>query len=379
MGAFIQDQFKVSKQFSITPGLRYDWQNFLATRRLGFAPRVSFAWVLDEDSKTVVRGGGGIYYDRFGSGPLLDLARYENARRRSVNLSLNPADPADSCYPITDCQTLSAQPPALAELEPNARIPYQIQYGLSIERQLGEKATGILSVYSARGIHEFRSVDINAPTQESGYTERPNPAFGRIRQMQTEGFWEGDGMDISYRGRLNKYFTGFGRYTWSHYEANTGGIGWFPQNQAEPNDEWSNAGWDRRHRLGMYAMFQPESVLNLSAGVFANTGTPWTILTGTDAYGDDLFNTGPRAWSATRRPTLDYVDLDLRWGHDFAITPDKDEEAPRLGFSAGAFNVLNHVNGGSIDTVETSSSFGQITSAARRAAFNWECASSSRS
>jgi len=39
--------------------------------------------------------------------------------------------------------------------------------------------------------------------------------------------------------------------------------------------------------------------------------------------------------------TPSYVDLDVRWGHDFAITPDKDEEAPRLGFSAGAFNLLN--------------------------------------
>jgi hypothetical protein len=182
--------------------------------------------------------------------------------------------------------------------------------------------------------------------------------------MQTEGFWEGDGMDLSFRGRVNKYFTGFGRYTWSHYEANTGGIGWFPQNQAEPNDEWSNAGWDRRHRMGMYAMFQPESVLNLSAGIFANTGTPWTILTGTDAYGDDLFNTRPEGVQRNSETNPDYVDLDLRWGHDFAIMQDKDEEAPRLGFSASAFNVLNHVNGGGIDPVETSSSFGQITSAA---------------
>ena len=35
MGAFIQDQFKVNARFSITPGLRYDWQNFLADKRLG--------------------------------------------------------------------------------------------------------------------------------------------------------------------------------------------------------------------------------------------------------------------------------------------------------------------------------------------------------
>jgi hypothetical protein len=366
MGAFIQDQWKISDRFAITPGIRYDWQNFLAMDRLAFAPRVSFAWVLDQDSKTVVRGGGGIYYDRFGSGPLLDLARYENARRSSISLSQNPGVSAAGCF--TDFNTIAscaaAQPPNLAQLEPNAKIPYQIQYGLSAERQLGEKATGVVSVYSARGIDSFRSVDINAPTPQSGYTIRPNPEFGRIRQMQPEGFWDGSGMDISYRGRLNKYFTGFGRYTWSHYESNTGGIGWYPQNQYAPNDEWSNANFDRRQRLGMYAMFHPESVFNLSAGIFANAGTPWTVLTGTDAYGDDLFNTRPDGVARNTETMPSYVDLDLRWGHDFAITPNKDEEAPRLGFSAGAFNILNHVNPNGIDPVETSSSFGQVTSVA---------------
>jgi hypothetical protein len=365
MGAFVQDQFKINSRFSITPGLRYDWQNFLATRRLGFAPRVSFAWVLDAESKTIVRGGGGIYYDRFGSGPLLDLARYENARRRSVVLSLNPAQlPASGCVPISSCLTITAQPPNLAELAPHAKVPYQIQYGLSIERQLGERATGIVSAYSVRGIGSFRSVDINAPTPESGFTERPNPLFGRIRQMQPDGFFEGNGMDISYRGRFNKYFTGFGRYTWSHFESNTNGIGWFPQNQYAPNDEWSNASFDRRHRVGMYAMLHPESVLNLSAGVFANTGRPWTVLTGADPYGDGLFNARPDGVARDTETNPSYVDLDLRWGHDFAVTANKDEEAPRVGFSAGAFNVLNHVNGGGIDPVESSSSFGQITSAA---------------
>ena len=364
LGAFIQDQFKIADWFSITPGIRYDWQNFLGGKRLGFSPRASFAWVLNEKHKVVVRGGGGIYYDRFGGGPLLDLARYQTARRRSISLSMNPADPASSCYPVTACQAIGAQPPNLAQLAPNAKLPYQFQYGLSIERQLGDKATGVISGYAARGIDGFRSVDVNAPTPESGYAARPNAAYGRIRQMQTAGYFAGEGLDISYRGKFNKYFTGFGRYTWSHYEANTGGIGWYPQNQYAPNDEWSNAGWDRRHRLGMYASFHPESVLNLSAGVFANTGTPWTIVTGTDAYGDNLFNTRPAGVARNSETNPGYVDVDLRWGHEFHITPSKDEDAPRLGFNAGAFNVLNHLNGQSIDPVETSSEFGRITAAA---------------
>lgn len=362
MGAFIQDQWKINDRFSITPGIRYDWQNFLATKRLGFAPRVSFAWVVDQDSKLVLRGGGGIYYDRFGSGPLLDLARYEDARRRSIQVSLNPADlPASGCVPVSECTTITEQPPNLAQLAPDAAIPYQIQYGLSIERQLGEKATGIISAYTARGIHEFRSVDINAPTPESGYTERPNADYGMIRQMQPYGFFEGSGLDISYRGRLNKYFTGFGRYTWSHYESNTNGIGWFPQNQYAPNDEWSNASFDRRNRLGMYAMFNPKSVYNIATGIFANTGRPWTITTGTDLYGDSLFNTRPDGVARNTETAPSYVDLDLRWGHDFAVSSNKDEDAPRVGFSAGAFNLLNHQNPSSIDTVDTSPTFGEVT------------------
>ena len=374
LGAFIQDQFKINERFSLTPGIRYDWQNFLGGRKLGFAPRASFAWVLNQDRKIVVRGGGGIYYDRFGSGPLLDLARYAPQpasllpRRQSITLSMDPTDPNDNCNPSVGCQTPAAQPPNLAELAPNAKLPYQIQWGLSIEQKLGEQGSGVISGYSSRGIDEFRSVDVNAPTPASDYTKRPatppnTQAYGRIRQMQSAGFFTGEGMDISYRGRFNKYFTGFGRYTWSHYESNTGGIGWFPQNQYAPNDEWSNAGWDRRHRIGMYAMFHPESVFNLSTGIFANTGTPWTIVTGTDAYGDDLFNTRPGGVARNTETNPSYVDVDVRWGHDFHITPSKDEQAPRLGFNAAAFNVLNHVNGGGIDPVETSSSFGQITSA----------------
>ncbi|KAA6464866.1 hypothetical protein DYQ86_02610 [Acidobacteria bacterium AB60] len=364
-GAYFQDQIKLNARFSITPGLRYDWQNFLATKRLGFSPRVSFGWVLDEHSKTVLRGGGGIYYDRTGSGSLLDLVRYEGVqpRRRSVTVTFNPDnEPEGGCYPVGNCVNLATAPVQRVELSPDLRIPYQIQYGLSIERQLGEKATAVVSVYSMRDIGASRSVDVNAPTPQSGYSERPNPAYGRIRQMQPAGFLTGSGMDVSYRGRLNKWFTGWGRYTWSHYESNTDGIGWYPENQYAPHDEWARASFDRRNRLGFYAMFHPESVFNLSAGIFANTGRPWTPTTGTDPYGDGLFNARPDGVGRNSETLPSYTDLDLRWGHDFALTGSKEEESPHLGFSAAAFNILNHENASSVDTVTTSSGYGEVTS-----------------
>jgi hypothetical protein len=363
MGAFVQDQVKLGDRVSITPGIRYDWQNFLPEDRLGFSPRFSFAWVLDPKSKTIVRGGGGIYYDRFGASSLLDLVRYQTARRRSIVIALNPSSEPPCGPGVGPCGTPSAQPPNLVQLMPNAKLPYQMEYGLSIERQLGERATLTASVYSTRGIHMFRSLDVNAPTPQSSYKLRPNAAYGRIRQMQPAGFLEGSGLDISYRGRFNKYFSGFGRYTWAHYGSNTGGIYWFPENQLDP-EEWSNSGYDRRHQFNMYAMIHPEGVLNLAVGVFANTGTPWTVLTGTDDYGDSLFNTRPDGVARNTETNPSSVDMDVRWGHDFAFTANKADEAPRLGFSAGAFNVLNHVNGSGIDQVDTSPSFGDITSAA---------------
>jgi Carboxypeptidase regulatory-like domain/TonB dependent receptor len=353
VGAFVQDQIKLRSNFSITPGLRYDWQNLLGDNVLNFSPRLSFALVLDQASQTVVRGGGGIYYDRFGSSTLLDLARYRTARR----LSLQADCPAGICPPPNSIG------PALAELRPGARTPYQIHYGLSIERRVGERATATISFFANRGVSLFRSVDINAPTPQSGYTRRPNPAIGRLRQMQPAGTQVGNGVDISYRGRYNKYFTGFAHYTWSHYENNASGIAWFPQNQFEPNDEWSNADFDQRQRLGLYGVFNPESILTLSVGIFASTGKPWTIVTGDDDFGDNLFNARPEGVARNSETGPDYVDMDLRWGHDFHIHPDDADNSPTIGFSASAFNVLNHLNGSFVDTVEGSTDFAQVTSA----------------
>ena len=191
MGAFIQDQWKINDRFSLTPGLRYDWQNFLANDRLSFSPRVSFAWVLDPDAKIVLRGGGGIYYDRFGIRTATRshaLRKRPSTRRQALLRSSHRTTLHAHCRVLRSRVTA---PVSLAQLAPGAKLPYQIQYGLSIERQLGERATGVVSVYSARGIDEFRSVDINAPTSESGYTMRPNTAYGMIRQMQPAGFFEG--------------------------------------------------------------------------------------------------------------------------------------------------------------------------------------------
>lgn len=345
VGGFFQDQIKLKPRLSITPGLRYDWQNFLGNDVNNFSPRLSFALVLNKEHEMVVRGGGGIYYDRTGSGPLADLARYEYAALRLLQLSSNQQP---LCNPIEDCADLATLPPSLVERAPNLKTPYQINYGLSIDRKVGEKGTISVGGRVNRGANLYRSIDINAPLPPN-YAVRPNPEVSQLRQIESEGEQNGTALDINYRGRLNKYFTDFAWYTWSHYGNNTSGIYWFPQNQFDPDAEWGPADWDQRHHLGFYGMFNQDHLLNLGVGIFANSGKPWTITTGEDAYGTNLFNARPDGVARNSEIGPDYADLDLRWGYDFKLHPKELDKSPTLGLSASAFNVLNHPNGSFVD------------------------------
>jgi hypothetical protein len=360
IGGWFQDQIKVRENFSVTPGIRYDWQNFLRGDVHNFSPRFSFGYVLDQKSKTVLRGGAGLYYDRIGGGPLLDVARYRDAKRRALEVSSRQQP---LCYPIAGCLDAGLLPPSLVQLAPNLRTPYQIHYGLSLERQIGEKATLSIGGRGQHGVDVFRSIDVNAPLPQSGYTSRPNPNYAQIRQMQSEGAQEGEALDINYRGRFNRWFNAFAWYSYSHYDNNTSGIYFFPENQQDPEAEWGRADWDTRQRFGVFSEINGEHLLNLGVGVFAHSGSPYTITTGTDAYGDNLYNTRPDGVARNSDQGPDYTDLDLRWGYDFKLHPKDVDKSPTLGMSASAFNILNEVNGSYIDSVEGSQDFNQIIAA----------------
>jgi hypothetical protein len=64
-GLYAQDSWKVTANFTINYGLRYDIDSQfkpLNTYYRDFGPRISFAWDPFKDHKTVVRGGYGIFY-----------------------------------------------------------------------------------------------------------------------------------------------------------------------------------------------------------------------------------------------------------------------------------------------------------------------------
>ena len=58
---FGQDSWKVSSRLSVQFGARYDYDSF--TGDVNLAPRGSFTAVASDDGRTVIRGGGGVFYD----------------------------------------------------------------------------------------------------------------------------------------------------------------------------------------------------------------------------------------------------------------------------------------------------------------------------
>ena len=333
LGGFAQDEVKVRRDLSLSLGLRYDWQNYLHDDN-NFSPRLAVAWAPRSSKTTVIRAGGGVFYDRTGYGPLADLVQ-GNGQHLFNYLIENPS------YPNSG--PLTAQPPGFVRLDPTAREPYSMQYGVTLERQLAKRTTVSAAYRGSRGVKLYRSRNINAPLPPD-YLVRPDPAIGILRQIESSGRQDSNGLDLTLQGNVTRFFTGLAQYTWSRTLNNTGGIAWFPANQYDLSGEWSRADSDQHHRFNMLGTFNPGKLLNLGVGVTLSSGAPYTMTTGTDPYHTGMANARPPGVPRNSLQGPGYADLDVRWGRDFYLNKAKKDKGSVATIGLDAFDLFNHVN-----------------------------------
>ena len=337
-GLFVQDNILVRSSLSIGLGLRYDRQSYLGDNN-NLAPRVSFAYAPDKKRKTVLRGGGGIFYDRTGIGPIADRLRFDGQRLREISI-LNPGYPD----PFSSGGTLATQPGNIVRFASDIREPYILQYGLGIERQLNKSLTATANYINTRGIKLFRSRDTNAPPPP--FVQRPDPAIGVLRQVESSAHSQAHTLELMLRGTIGRFFNGTIQYNLGRAYNNTGGINSRPANNYDLTGEWSRADFDERHRFNLLGTIKAGKWFNLGMTLALTSGRPYSLTTGRDDNHDNLANDRPVGVPRNSLQGPGATTLDVRWAKEFRLkeTKKKDDEGPAITIAVAAFNVLNRTN-----------------------------------
>src|SRR6185437_4858315 len=89
IGGYLQDDWKLRPNLTLSLGMRYENQSNIDSN-FNFAPRVGFAWQPGgPQSKTVVRGGYGIFYDRVSDNLTMTALRLNGVNQQQFTV-LNP-------------------------------------------------------------------------------------------------------------------------------------------------------------------------------------------------------------------------------------------------------------------------------------------------
>lgn len=335
IGGFIQDEIKLRKNLQVSLGLRYQWQTYISSNN-NFAPRIAAAYSVN--SKTILRTGVGIFYDRTGGDFPATFKLHNGIVLRSFQI-LNPGYP----NPLPPGQPITAVPTNIVRMDPRVHTPYSIQYSFGIERRITPAITVTAGYRGLIGVSNFRSRDANAPIGPL-YTARPDTTLGRVQQVESAGRLCSNALDLSFRGHAGRWFNGQAQYTLGRTYTNTGGLNWYPQDQYHPNAEWGRSDTDRRHRFNLLGNINPDHWLTLGVSATLYSGIPYTELDGSDIFQTGLGNARPAGVGRNTLQGGGTADLDLLWDHDLRLTKAKGDHAKVLNFGVSAFNVLNHAN-----------------------------------
>jgi hypothetical protein len=352
LAGFFEDNVKISPKFSMYAGVRYYWQNYFHDDSNNIAPRLGFAYAPSKNTKTVVRGGAGVFWDRSGPSPISDLLHLDGIHLFRYIVE-NPT------YPITPAE-LSVVPTSIVVLDPRTRIPYTVQYSIGVDQQITAKSTLSATYVGSRGIDLFRSVDTNAPANGTGI--RPNPDIGQRRDIQSAGYQKSHGLELTFRGKASRFFNGQAQYTLSKTYNNTSGITYFPANSYDPGADWALADNDRRQKLDLLGSMPVEKYFTFGVALSLYSGKPVNVTTGSDNNHDGITNDRPSGMprNSVRGPGL--IGLDLNLAHDFVISKSS-KEPKTFTVALNSFNVLNHENDQTYVGVITSPFFGHAIAA----------------
>jgi len=297
-GLYIQDDWKVRPNFTLSGGLRFETQDEIHDHA-DWAPRLGFAWGIGgggkTSPKTVLRGGFGLFYDRFTQDLILNAERQNGVVQQQYLLSASEqANPIP--YPTPPpVASLPATAQTIYQINPELHAPYIMQTAFSMERQITKIANATVTYLNARGVHQFLSLNVNAPPPGTPYSSGPLPFpnSGPIYQYVSDGLFRQNQLIANFNVRAGTKVSLFGYYSLNYANSDASGASSFPSNQYDIAADYGRASFDIRHRVFMGGTVGLPRGFRLSPFMIFNSGSPYNVTVGQDLSNDSLLNDRP--------------------------------------------------------------------------------------
>jgi len=322
---YLQDDWKLTPNFVLGLGLRYEGQNWIADHN-DWAPRIAFAWSPRHTgtgpAKTVVRAGYGWFYNRFtvpnsfssfAGTPYETEVLHDNLVNQRSYVVAKPGfyDP-NAPQPPSALASAPSTVPAYHTIDPHFHAALDMQMGAGVDRQIAKAITGNITYLYTQGVHQYLSDNVTAPAFDPAtYTVTgPAPALYAY-QYQSGGVYKQSQIIATLSARLKK-LTINANYTYDTAKSDTQGPTSFASDSADPGFDYGRASFGVRHETTWIGSYSAPYAVTIAAAFFARSGVPYNLTIGSDLTGNNQFNARPTygTCNATGVVTTQYGCLD---------------------------------------------------------------------
>jgi hypothetical protein len=297
VGLYLETDWKARKNLTVSYGFRYEAQNHLPNDHHDIAPRVSFAYGLGNGKgspKTVLRGGFGLFYDRFGQGNILTLER-ENGLVETVRTEQNPTC-VTAGAPITATTVATCKATAGVATQTTyaktgtLRTPYIVQFAVGGDQQIGRIGTISVNYLHSQGVHQLaaQNINYNIATQ-TPLTATTGPQY----QYFSEGVFNQNQLIINGHVQTTKWLSLFGYYSLNSAHGDTSGNGGFITTPGNIAADYGRTGFDVKSRIFLSGSITLPHYIQISPFMIGQTGNPYNVTLGNDLNHDTVFNDRP--------------------------------------------------------------------------------------